>query len=129
MNQVVEAYLRCYINYQQNNWVELLLLAEFVYNSSTTEITKVILFFANYGYEPVAYREPNVTVKDNDTAPEKNAHYYNKNRSQEPTLQEGDRVYLLRKNINTQRPSDKLDHKKLGPFKIKRVKGPLNRDL
>lgn len=27
-------------------------------------------------------------------------------------------VYLLRKNITTQRPSDKLDFKKLGPFKI-----------
>lgn len=150
MNQVVEAYLRCYINYQQDNWVGLLPLAEFAYNSSTTETTKVTPFFANYGYEPVAYREPNVIVEDNDAAriqvqkiqdlhkelaeelqfvAEKNAHYYNKTRSQEPTLQEGDRVYLLRKNINTKRPSDKLDHKKLGPFKIKQVKGPLNYEL
>ena len=29
-------------------------------------------------------------------------------------------VYLLRKNIKTKRPSDKLDHIKLGPFKIQK---------
>jgi hypothetical protein len=29
-------------------------------------------------------------------------------------------VYLLRRNIKTIRPNDKLDYKKLGPFKIKR---------
>ena len=27
-------------------------------------------------------------------------------------------VYLLRKNIKTKRPNDKLDYTKLGPFKI-----------
>ena len=27
-------------------------------------------------------------------------------------------IYLLRKNIKTKRPSDKLNHTKLGPFKI-----------
>jgi hypothetical protein len=44
----------------------------------------------------------------------------------EPTLKKGDKVYLLRRNINTKRPSDKLDHKKLGPFKIIEVVGPVN---
>jgi len=34
-------------------------------------------------------------------------------------LKEGDKAYLLRKNIKTKRLSDKLDHKKLGPFEIK----------
>jgi hypothetical protein len=29
-------------------------------------------------------------------------------------------VYLLRRNIKTTRPSDKLDYKKLGPFAIKK---------
>ena len=36
-------------------------------------------------------------------------------------LKEGDKVYLLRKNINTQRLSNKLDYKKLGLFKIIKV--------
>ena len=44
--------------------------------------------------------------------------YYNKKHSVGPTLKKGDKVYLLQKNVVTKRPSDKLDHKKLGPFEI-----------
>jgi hypothetical protein len=46
--------------------------------------------------------------------------YYNKSRITEPPLKEGDKVYLLRRNIKTKRPSNKLDFKKLGPFMIER---------
>ena len=35
-------------------------------------------------------------------------------------LRKGDYVYLLRKNLKTRRPSDKLNYKKFGPFPIKR---------
>ena len=34
-------------------------------------------------------------------------------------------VYLLRKHIKTKRPSDKLDHTKLGPYKIIKKLGPV----
>ena len=34
-------------------------------------------------------------------------------------------VYLLRKNIRTKRPSDKLNHTKLGPFKIQEKLEPV----
>ncbi|PNH26219.1 hypothetical protein BJF96_g10464 [Verticillium dahliae] len=44
--------------------------------------------------------------------------YANKTRMKGPSLQEGDSVYLIRRNIKTKRPNDKLDFKKLGPFKI-----------
>jgi hypothetical protein len=44
----------------------------------------------------------------------------------EPSLKKGDKVYLLRKNIKTKRPSTKLDFKKLGPFKILEKTGPVN---
>ena len=46
-----------------------------------------------------------------------------------PTLKEGDKVYLLRKNIATKRLSHKLDYKKLGLFRIAKVKGPVNFQL
>jgi hypothetical protein len=52
--------------------------------------------------------------------------YYNQKHSVGPTLKEGDKVYLLRKNIATKRLSDKLDHKKLGPFKITEIKSLVN---
>ena len=45
------------------------------------------------------------------------------------TLKEGDKVYLLRKNIATKRPSHKLDYKKLGLFRIVKVKGLVNFQL
>ena len=47
----------------------------------------------------------------------------NRKRSKGPDLIEGGVVYLLRKNIKTKRPSDKLDHTKLGPFKIEKKLG------
>jgi hypothetical protein len=43
-----------------------------------------------------------------------------------PTLKEGDKVYLLQKNVATKRLSDKLDHKKLGLFKIVEIKSLVN---
>jgi hypothetical protein len=46
--------------------------------------------------------------------------YANKFRFGRSRLSEGGLVYLLRRNIKTIRPSDKLDSKKIGPFKIKR---------
>jgi hypothetical protein len=51
--------------------------------------------------------------------------YYNKKRLRGLTLLERDLVYLLRKNIKTKRLSLKLDHTKLGLFKILKVLGPL----
>ncbi|KAE8185404.1 hypothetical protein A4X06_0g3818 [Tilletia controversa] len=46
------------------------------------------------------------------------ASYYNQHRTPAPQYKTGDRVWLLRRNIPTTRPSDKLDHRRLGPFEI-----------
>jgi hypothetical protein len=46
--------------------------------------------------------------------------YYNKSKLEESRFRERDLVYLLRRNIKTTRPSDKLDYKKFGLFKVKR---------
>ena len=119
-----------------------MLIAQFAYNSSTTETTLVTLFYANLSYTPEAYRELGILNVDNKRArvhvedlanlhsqlskelqfvAERNAYYYNKRRSQELTLVLGDRVYLLRVNIKTAKQSSKLDYKMLGPFTIKKV--------
>jgi hypothetical protein len=57
------------------------------------------------------------------------AKYYNTSKIKGPSLKEGDKVYLLRKHIKTKRLSDKLDHKKLGPFKIRKVVSSSNYEL
>jgi hypothetical protein len=44
-------------------------------------------------------------------------------------LKKGDKVYLIQRNIQTKQPSTKLDHKKLGLFKIKRIIGLVNYKL
>ena len=51
-NQELEWYLQSYINYQQNNWVQWLLLAEFAANNAVFDSLKMILFFANKGFYP-----------------------------------------------------------------------------
>ena len=50
MNQTLEQYLHVYCNYQQDNWSELLSLAEFAYNNALSATTSVFPFFANKGY-------------------------------------------------------------------------------
>jgi transposase InsO family protein len=52
VNQVLEAYLGEYCNYEQNDWAELLPLAEFTYNNSFSSATGLSPFYANYGYHP-----------------------------------------------------------------------------
>jgi hypothetical protein len=55
--------------------------------------------------------------------------YYDAYCNIEPTLKEKDKVYLIQRNIQTKQPSTKLDHKKLGLFKIKRIAGLVNYKL
>src|SRR5277367_378979 len=52
VNQTLEQYLRCYCNYQQDNWSVLLALAEFAYNNAPNATTGISPFFANKGYHP-----------------------------------------------------------------------------
>jgi len=137
-NQTLEQYLRCYVNYTQTNWVQLLSTAQFAYNSAPSESTKVSPFYANYGFNPTMYGEPREASK----APKANklandireihdslredlqlvrlrmTKYANQSRMKGPSFKEGDKVYLIRKNIKTKRPNNKLDFKKIGPFAI-----------
>ena len=52
VNQILEQYLRVYINYQQDDWVNLLPLAKFAYNNASQSATMVTPFFANKGFHP-----------------------------------------------------------------------------
>jgi hypothetical protein len=52
INAILEQYLRAYCKYQQNNWNQLLPMAEFCYNNSHSGTTKVSPFFGNYSYHP-----------------------------------------------------------------------------
>jgi hypothetical protein len=55
--------------------------------------------------------------------------YYDIYYNIEPILKEKDKIYLIWRNIQTKQLSIKLDHKKLGLFKIKRIIGLINYKL
>jgi hypothetical protein len=142
-HQTLEQYLRCFINYQQDNWVDLLHFAEFAYNNSVHSSTGYTPFFANTGCHPrwkmIEYPEisKSPSIEDrlrqlqevhaalshhlqNAQAKQKQAadrHRLNSS-PEEPKFQIGDRVWLLRRNVKTTRPCDKLDYQRLGPFVI-----------
>jgi len=52
VKQVLEGYLRIFVNYNQNDWYHLLPRDEFDYNNSITNTYEMTPFFANYGYHP-----------------------------------------------------------------------------
>ena len=58
VNHTLEQYLRCYCNYQQDNWSTLLPIVEFVYNNMLNETTGTSPFFANKGYHPTIEVHP-----------------------------------------------------------------------
>jgi hypothetical protein len=55
--------------------------------------------------------------------------YYDIYRNIKPILKKRDKIYLIQRNIQIKQPSTKLDHKKLGLFKIKRIIGLVNYKL
>ncbi|KAM3547144.1 hypothetical protein MY1884_009710, partial [Beauveria asiatica] len=52
LNQILEQYLRSFINYRQDDWVVWLPLAQWAYNSSEIDNMKMSPLKANYGFDP-----------------------------------------------------------------------------
>jgi hypothetical protein len=55
--------------------------------------------------------------------------YYDRYYNIEPIFKEKDKIYLIQRNIQIKQPNTKLDHKKLGLFKIKKVIRLVNYEL
>jgi hypothetical protein len=58
INSGIEQYLRSFMNFHQNDWVDWLPIAEFAQNNVSSETTGVSPFFANYGFHPRLGTEP-----------------------------------------------------------------------
>ena len=57
-NSTMEAYLRAFVNYEQDNWARLLSMAEFAYNNAKHASTGYTSFEFNCAYHPpVSYKE------------------------------------------------------------------------
>ena len=145
-NQSLEAYLRHYVNYAQDNWVALLPMAQIALNNNVSETTKTSPFYGNYGKNPNLFMEkqagPQTDLALKTFESLKSIHEQarqaivkeqerltasrHKDSKTAPQLKTGDKVYLLTKNLKTRRKTKKLDHIKVGPFLISEVKGPSN---
>jgi len=54
INQALEQYLRCYVNYNLSNWLDLLPSAEFAYNNQAHKGIKESPFYLEYSRHPRA---------------------------------------------------------------------------
>lgn len=140
-NAMLEAILRAYTSYHQDDWNDWLPLAEFALNNQESETTKMTPFFANSAMHPRMGFEP---LSDPLTADELDADRLakamddilqiiqdemifaqammtaqaNKHRIPAPAYRPGDKVWLSTRNLRTRRPSKKLDWKNIGPFEV-----------
>ena len=71
-NRTLEDMLRCFVNYRQNNWSDLLPTAEFAYNSAKNSTTGHSPFYVIHGYEPKSALDlllPDVDDENNTSNP------------------------------------------------------------
>jgi hypothetical protein len=138
VNQVLEAYLREYCSYEQDDWMQLLPLAEYAYNNSFSTATGLSPFYANYGYHPrtnwptaEAPRNPRSklythwlhavhqqAIERLEKTRERMAKHWDASKREGPKFAEGDYVMLDGRHIKTKRACKKLDAKLYGPFRI-----------
>jgi len=64
-----------------------------------------------------------------ESAQERMRRYADPSRKEAPAYQVGDLIMLNRRNIQTRRPSRKMDHKNHGSFQIKKLVSPLTTRL
>src|SRR5258705_2633835 len=138
INQELEQYLRLFVNHRQSDWMNWLPMAEFTYNNRVQAATKYTPFLLNAGQHPQMGMEPRATTRLDSVetfvsqltrarqdaaaalrkAAEEMKRYYDTHRGDTPKFKEGDKVWLDAKNVESGRPTKKLDHKRLGPFEI-----------
>lgn len=137
-NQTIRQYLRCFVSFQQDDWVTWLPLAEYAYNTSQHATTKRSPFFVCNGREAppfqIARAIRNVSVNAEEFATEmtelhttlaniisseqdRQARQYDATK-RKVEFKVGDEVWVKTTNLRTMRPCKKLDHEKIGPFPV-----------
>ena len=137
INQEAEVFLQHYVNYQQGNWTDWLLAAEFQYNNRKHVAIGHILFKLNFGRYPW---KGNLIIKTElpklndfleelqrswnkarisiDITKEAMKKQFDKKRRNPQGLKVADNMWLEAKNIHLKQPSKKLDQKRYEPFRI-----------
>ena len=145
-NAVLEVYLRIFCAYEPDKWNKILPIAQFAHNSRTHEELKQSPFYLMYGSTPVAL--PQVTEQSATPVADERirslikareealaAHDLARLKMAQRTMKhskpfkEGEKVWLDSKNLRIPYQSRKLAPKREGPFKIKKILGPVTYQL
>jgi len=139
VNQELDQYLRLFVNERQDDWYDLLPLAEFQHNNHVHSATQHPPFLLDTGRLPRMGFEPQQNPSSLETVNEftermrtaieeaKSAirkaqddmkKYYDRRRTPAPVFNPGDKVFLDASDIRTMCPSQKLSHRQLGPFVV-----------
>jgi len=139
VNQELEQYLRLFTNQRRDDWVGLLPFTEFQYNNQVHSSTQHPPFLLDtrhvpqMGFEPDQPRSRMESINEfkdwmTDSLEEAKAAlaklkddmalYYNWKHTPAQKFKVGDMVFLDASDIQTTRPSQKLSHRRLGPFPI-----------
>ena len=144
VNQSLEQYLHQYCNNEQDNWYDLLPLAEYAYNNSDSTATQMSPIYPNHGFHPRTTwpvekesRNPasrnyahwiesahDLWIKRPEETRQRMGKYYDQVRKEPRPYSIGDLVMLNGKHISTRRVAKKLDTKLFGPFKVKKLVRP-----
>jgi len=145
VNQELDQFLCLFVNEQQDDWYDLLPIAEFQHNNHIHSVMQQPLFLLDTGRIPHMGFEPSQVPSRLETVNEftermkstteeaKSAihktqedmtQYYNRKRTPAPMYKPGDRVYLDTSDIKMTCLSPKLSHCRLGPFEIESQVGP-----
>jgi hypothetical protein len=137
-NGLINQYIRCFCTYLQDNWVELLAMCEFAYNNSISSATGFSPFMAHTGMNPKMdpigksraisdradvladeLRNLEVLIHGNlRQAQDDMKRFADANRRPAVDLKPGDKVFLSTKNISTNRPKQKWNPLRVGPYKV-----------
>lgn len=137
---MIEQYLRIFVNMRQDDWAEWLACAEFSLNNRVNSSTGFSPFFINYGLDPrrplQPQREPDSRVpKANNFAAKMDAlrkdasaaltlaaeamkRGYDAHHRAAPAFSRGDLVLIDATDIKSTRPAKKIDFKRHGPFAV-----------
>ena len=148
INAAMNKYLRAYVSFTQDDWVDWLPLAEFAANNQVNETTGVSPFFANYGFNPRLGIEPAGPVPSALSAHAKKEFLRadaiagrferiltqlkalakisqqryednaNSKRDEATTFKVNDMVMVSLENMKTNRPKRKWDDNWDGPFPV-----------
>ena len=142
LNGWLETYLRMYVGHRQDDWMDHLHRAQFAWNNHHHSSIGTTPFFASKIRHPTFTDIPaKAQTQDERTrtridvdglvtqmiekAQEAQRKAYDRWKNDPPTFRKGDRVWLETTNLSTDRPSPKLDWKRIGPLTVKEQLSPL----